>query len=119
MLGSKQYVSNFHEFGVEGWLYRRADQRSYSKFEPMGICYFYRISSSSARHQGFLVWCPAVVLFELKLPTTLCLELDVLDCHCRLLNYLTNGTQSLTEIPLPCAPAVHTLHELAGDVFCQ
>ena len=57
-VGSKPDVSNFQEFGqgVEGWLHRRADQRSDSNFdaswEPVIFIGY------PPNQQGFLVWCP-------------------------------------------------------------
>ena len=107
MLGSKPDVSNFQEFGVEGWLHRRADQRSDSKFDARGEPVIF--IGYPPNQQGFLVWCPGRgptkivatnnIVFGSRCPRSSRSPVELLD-------------ESHKEIPLPCAPAVLTLQEV-------
>ena len=56
MLRSKPDVSNYQEFGVEGWLHRRADQRPDSQFDGIGEPVIF--IGYPPNQQVCLVWCP-------------------------------------------------------------
>ena len=55
MFGEKPDVSDCQQFGCEGWLHRRADQRPDSKFSARGEPVVF--VGYSTNQKGFLVWC--------------------------------------------------------------
>ena len=56
MYGEKPDITNHQQFGVEGWIYRREDQRKDAKFDARGEpCIYVGYPSNQ---QGYLVWCP-------------------------------------------------------------
>ena len=56
MFNTKPDVSHLQEFGVEGWLHLRKDQRSDTKFDARGEPIIF--VGYPPNHQGFLVWSP-------------------------------------------------------------
>ncbi len=56
MFNTKPDVSHLQEFGVEGWLHLRKDQRSDTKFDARGEQIIF--VSYPPNQQGFLVWSP-------------------------------------------------------------
>ena len=56
MYGEKPDVSECQQFGCEGWLHRRVDQRPDSKFDARGEPIIF--VGYPTNQQGFLVWCP-------------------------------------------------------------
>ena len=55
MFGEKPDVSADQQFGVEGWLYRREDQRKDKKFDSRGEpCIFVGYPT---HQKGYMVWC--------------------------------------------------------------
>ena len=106
LYGEKPDISNHQQFGVEGWIYRREEQRN-GKFDARGEpCIFVGYPSNQL---GYLVWCPARgpnavvsttnVFFGSRLPraTTPSEEIMANEDH---------------EIPLPEPPSVLQLEEL-------
>jgi len=55
MLKSMPDVSNLQEFGIEGWLYRREDQRKDRKLDARGEPIIF--VGYPTNQQGYLVWC--------------------------------------------------------------
>jgi hypothetical protein len=55
MLGSKPDVSNLQEFGIEGWLFRREEQRQDKKFDARGEHVIF--VGYPTNQKGFLLWC--------------------------------------------------------------
>ena len=107
MFGTKPDVSHFQEFGVEGWLHRRSDQRQDSKFDARGEPVIF--VGYPTNQLGFLVWCPGRgplkviatnnVIFGTKCPQTPRSPLELI-------------SDSDTDLPLDKLPAALNLKEL-------
>ncbi len=99
MYNEKPDVSGFQQFGCEGWLHRRVDQRPDSKFDASGEPVIF--VGYTPNQKGFLLWCPEsrkvscygiqnVVLILWWFPTMLFLGTTALDQSTLLLNFLMN-----------------------------
>ena len=55
MFNTKPDVSSLQEFGIEGWMYRREDQRKDKKFDARGEPVIF--VGYPTNQQGYLVWC--------------------------------------------------------------
>jgi hypothetical protein len=107
MFGTKPDVSSFQEFGVEGWLHRRIDQRQDTKFDSGGEPVIF--VGYPSNQQGFLVWCPGRgptkivvsnnLVFGTRCPLSSRSPVELID-------------EANTEIPLSAAPAALTLQEV-------
>ena len=95
------------EFGVEGWLHRRIDQRQDTKFDSGGEPVIF--VGYPSNQQGFLVWCPGRgptkivvsnnLVFGTRCPRSSRSPVELID-------------EANTEIPLSAAPAALTLQEV-------
>jgi hypothetical protein len=111
MYGTKPDVSHFQEFGVEGWLHRRIDQRQDTKFDARGESVIF--VGYPPNQQGFLLWCPGRgptklvssnnVVFGTRCPRSSRSPVELVD-------------EVNTEIPLPSAPAALTLKEVHSAI---
>jgi hypothetical protein len=52
----KPDISGFQQFGCEGWLHQRVDQRPDSKFDARGEPVIF--VGYTPNQKGFLLWCP-------------------------------------------------------------
>ena len=107
MFGKKPDVSSCQQFGCEGWLHRRVDQRPDSKFDARGEPIIF--VGYPTNQQGFLVWCPD------RGPSSVVSTNNVVFGNCcprskkSAVEIVSDGT---TEIFLDDKPAVLTLEEV-------
>jgi hypothetical protein len=107
MHGEKPDVSSDQQFGVEGWIHSKEDQRKDAKFDAWGEpCLFVGYPTNQ---QGFLVWCPnrgpnaiistTNVVFGIRCPRSKRPEVEILHDH-------------TTELLLPQKPTILTVQEV-------